>query len=277
MSYLLCIATLCLTLSTIQSIPPKTPFTQFYWGDDFSGHEVNRENWDVIENGDRYNGELQYYRPENVNVKNGILTIRAKIEEYGGQQYTSGQLKGYKGFTYGYFEVRAKLPRGKYLWSAIWMLPEKDCAPGEYGELDILEAMGQEPYISSASATVHYGYNSDYPNSEGSGLVNKGVGDLTQGYHLYGMEWTKKKLVFYVDDKEILRVSIDRYLHLHRNGTDVFKKKGAPFDRNYTLILNLAVGGGLIEEYGGLPIDEARKTWKQPTFQIDYVKVYKRP
>ena len=87
------------------------------------------------------NGELEYYtshRTENAKVENGHLTIHAKVEEMGGRHFTSARLTSKKAWTYGKFEARAKLPKGKHLWPAIWMMP-KDSAYGGWYKCLLIE------------------------------------------------------------------------------------------------------------------------------------------
>lgn len=81
------------------------------------------------------NHELQYYtagRTKNVRVENGNLVIEAHPEQYGGKQFTSGRINSIKSWTYGIFEFRARLPKGKHLWPAIWLIPKEDKYGGWY-------------------------------------------------------------------------------------------------------------------------------------------------
>src|SRR6186713_2405460 len=100
------------------------------WGDEFTGSTINNANWkfETGNNNGWGNGELQYYtsRPENVVIQNGLLNIIAKKESYQGSSYTSARLKtqGLKNWTYGKVEARLKIPTGKGIWPAFWMLGE---------------------------------------------------------------------------------------------------------------------------------------------------------
>ena len=108
--------------------------------------ERNRLGW--------YNNELQYYaanRPENAQVRDGRLHVTARLEslaslpDWGGQRYTSARLltRGRADWTYGYFEVRAKMPCGRGTWPAIWLLGSGGRWP-EDGELDMVEQLGSD-------------------------------------------------------------------------------------------------------------------------------------
>jgi len=127
------------------------------WSDEFDYAglpDANRWTYDTEGNSTGWgNNESQYYtngRPENVEVRDGFLTITAIKEEYEGFHYTSARLrtKGKGDWLYGRFEIRARLPDGRGMWPAIWMLPT-DWAYGgwpESGEIDIMENVGYDPF-----------------------------------------------------------------------------------------------------------------------------------
>src|SRR6266487_811527 len=106
------------------------------------------------------NNEFQCYtaRRENIKVSDGVLTIKARPESYKNHDYTSGRVRmDTEGFKYGRYVIRAKLPKGKHLWPAIWMMPTHEVF-GEWaasGEIDIMELRGQEP--SLVEGTLHFG------------------------------------------------------------------------------------------------------------------------
>ena len=106
------------------------------------------------------NRELQFYtegRRENARVEDGRLIIEARREDWEGRPYTSARLNSKASWTYGRIDVRAKLPRGRGTWPAIWMLPVR----GEYGkggwpdngEVDIMEHVGFDPGV--VHGTIH--------------------------------------------------------------------------------------------------------------------------
>lgn len=99
--------------------------------DNFKGSSLNSSNWYYSSHCNEY--ELQCYtidRRENANVKNGKLIITPVIEKWNNKSYTSARINSKHSWTYGKFEVRARMPHGKHLWPAIWMMP----ANNEYGK-----------------------------------------------------------------------------------------------------------------------------------------------
>ena len=236
------------------------------WADEFDtdglpdphkwGHDtvMNRQGW--------HNHELQYYsgpRPENAVVQGGRLVITARKEslsqaaDWGGQRYTSARLltRGLGEWTYGFVEVRAKLPCGRGTWPAIWMLGTGGAWPDD-GELDILEQLGQDP--TRIFSTVH----------TRAGFGDRGVGgaqritDACSAFHRYQMHWTPRGLSFGVDD------------FVHLNLPKLSDAKAIwPFDAPQFLLLNLAIGGDL-----GGPVDDAIFPVR---FEVDYVRVWQAP
>ncbi len=208
-----------------------------------------------------HNRELQYYagpRAENARVVGGRLVITARKEtlsaapDWGGQRYTSARLttRDKRDWTYGYFEVRAKVACGKGTWPAIWMLNREIDWPGG-GELDIMEHVGKEPgrVFSTVHTTAGHAGN-------GTGAVTQ-VPDVCTAFHDYQMHWTR----------DVVRFAIDGRVHFeYRNprlGVDRW-----PFDAPQFLILNIAVGGDL----GGAVDDSVFPV----SMEIDHVRVYQR-
>ena len=233
------------------------------WADEFdTPGQPNAAHWvaDTVRNKDGwYNNEKQYYaagRLENAEVRDGRLVITARREslhtapDWGGQTYTSARLitRGKADWTYGFFEIRARMPCGKGTWPAIWTLGSGGHWPGD-GELDILEHMGHTPLrISSA---VH--------TSAGSGGHAVGgttrLPDACQAFHDYQMHWTPQAISFGVD-------GVVHWVYTKRT-RDV---DAWPFDKPQFLILNLAIGGDL-----GGAVDDAIFP---VAMEIDHVRVY---
>ena len=201
------------------------------------------------------NGEAQFYtdRPENVYVDNGTLKIHAKRESYNGSQFTSARLKteGRLEFTYGKIEVRAKLPIGGGTWPAIWMLGADFQTIGwpACGEMDMMEHVGNNPGLIQAA--VHSPSSFGDTQNKGATTVN-GVSD---DFHIYELEWTENALKFGVDGNNY---------YTYEPG--VKDANTYPFNKDFFLILNVAIGGAL-----GGEIDSA---FSEGTMEVDYVRVY---
>jgi beta-glucanase (GH16 family) len=206
------------------------------------------------------NNELQYYtakRIENARLENGLLVIEARKEKMGEREFSSARLvTEQKGdWTYGRIEVRAKLPQGSGVWPAIWMLPTKWMYGGwpASGEIDIMENVGYQP--DSVFSTTHtQSYNWITGTQVSKGIACK---TLQSDFHLYSIIWDSAKIDFCFDGKPF-----HSFANNH-TGPDAW-----PFDTDFHLILNIAVGGN----WGGkMGIDP--KIWPQQLL-IDYVRVY---
>nr|MBU3858126.1 glycoside hydrolase family 16 protein [Flavobacterium sp. MC2016-06] len=224
------------------------------WADEFDVNGApNTSKWGYnTGTGDGWgNNELEYYttRPENVIVENGFLKIKAIKEEYMGSHYTSARLltKGKFSFKYGRAEVRAKLPAGGGTWPAFWMLGDNiDTAPWPAcGEVDIMEVVGNNPDVNHSS--LHSpGRSGNTPDTAITTVTNSAT-----EFHVYAADWTAESIKFYVDDK---------LFYTFANNSNM------PFNQNFFLILNLAMGGN----FGGT-VDP---NFTSATYEIDYVRVY---
>lgn len=238
---------------------------QLVWEDNFDGSSLDTTKWEaVIGNGCPNlcgwgNNELEYYRAENATVSGGMLTITAKEESFAGYQYTSARLttKNLGDWVRGRFEMRAKLPIGRGLWPAFWLLPT-DNTYGVWaasGEIDIMENIGQDP--EHVFGTLHYGDN--WPgNVYSGGGYTLPSGTFNDGFHQFALEWDEFEFRWYVDG-----------IH-YSTKTSWWSSGGpfpAPFDQRFHLLLNLAVGGNL-------PGSPNASTVFPQTYVIDYVRVY---
>ncbi|MBL7862464.1 MAG: glycoside hydrolase family 16 protein [Cyclobacteriaceae bacterium] len=206
------------------------------------------------------NNEAQFYTQDlkNVRVENGNLIIEAHQDSLGGKAYTSTRIVSkHKGdWLYGRIEVKAKLPRGKGTWPAIWMLSTDWKYGGwpESGEIDIMEHVGYDPGV--IHGTIHTEAYNHVKGTQKEGKVT--VADCMDEFHVYAIDWTKDKIDFFIDEK--------LYHTVNRDPKDDFK--GWPFDQPFHLIMNIAVGGN----WGGKEgIDPA--IWPQ-RMEVDYVRVY---
>jgi len=206
------------------------------------------------------NNELQYYtdRSENVTVQNGVLIITAKEEEFNGSNYTSARLltKGKFEQTHGRFEARIKLPSGKGLWPAFWLLGDDSNGAEvwpQIGEIDIMEYVGNEP--TRIFGTVHGpGYSGGKSISKSYELKND---RFDTEFHIFGIEWGPDYINYYVDDVLYNQITPEDV-----TGEWVFNN--GPF----YIILNVAVGGNL-------PGSPNAETVFPQNMLVDYVRVYK--
>ena len=270
------------------------------WSDEFNDGSLDTSKWSyMIGNGSNYSGdgwgnnEQEYYTEgDNASfvTEDGAdcLKITARKEEKGGKNYTSTRLwtmddsanpGGEKttkfSKTYGRFESRIKVNNQEDnmagIWPAFWLMPAND----EYGvwassgELDIMEARGSNK--NSVDGTIHYG--SKWPNNKAiGGSLNKNTAisgselpDFSYGdWHTYAVEWLPGEICWYVDDTLYYKTS-NWYATAENNGTDFTYP--APFDQDFYILLNLAVGGN----YDGGALDPKLT---EASMLVDYVRVY---
>ncbi|XP_069683835.1 beta-1,3-glucan-binding protein-like isoform X2 [Periplaneta americana] len=315
------------------------------WSDEFDTFNLNE--WShLVTAWDGGNREFQYYRNDRRNsyVKDGVLYIKPTwtSAEYGDDFLYNGQLSypdcnmdpcvsssgqdivhplqsarigSSFSFKYGRVEVRAKLPKGDWLWPAIWMLP-KNWVYGDWprsGEIDIMESKGNANYydgngvsqgVDTMGSTLHWGpdasHNGYAKTHWGKSLQGTGK-DFADDFHLFGMEWHDNHLNFSVDNQQIGIVWAPQngfwyYGGFENNpgGTNIWQNGNwmAPFDQTFSFVINVAVGGNFFPEgLGNRPWSwdghpqrdfwERRSEWL-PTWheegaalKIDYIRVYK--
>ena len=242
--------------------PPAAPY-QLVWSDEFDYTglpDSAKWNYDVGGNG-WGNNELEYYtskRLDNARVENGNLVIEARKEAWQGMNYTSARLltKGKMSWQYGKIDVRAKLPRGRGTWPAIWMLG--DTNPLKWpddGEVDIMEHVGFDQGVIHGSVHCKK-YNWVIGNGK---TATTRVMDCSDNFHLYSLEWDKNTIKISVDSTSYMSFSNEH------SGYDAW-----PFDNKLFLILNIAVGGNWGGQQG---VDDS--IWPQQML-VDYVRVYQR-
>jgi beta-glucanase (GH16 family) len=162
-------------------------------------------------------------------------------------------------FKYGRVEVTAQLPKGDWIWPAIWFLP-KNNEFGSWpasGEIDLVESRGNDPsYAAGGSdvfgSTLHWGpdYKHDvYQHTHGQYKHTESLGN---GMHTYGLIWTEDRLQTYFDTEDNIILDVDftneslwdlgafpdYYKNPWRN-----ESNNAPFNREFYFVLNVAVGG----------------------------------
>jgi len=269
---------LCLAVLLLCSCSASTRAADWklVWSDEFDRDGLpDPAKWDY-ETGFVRNNESQYYvrsRKENSRVENGTLIIEARREAMDNPgynasgdararraaqvaAYTSASLhtRGIAAWTYGRIEVKAKLPKGRGAWPAIWMLgTDRQAGWPACGEIDIMEFVGYEPGVIHANVHTKK-YNHAIKTGRGDKIT---ITDASDAFHLYAVEWYPDRLDFFVDDRKYFTCSNDG------SGPDAW-----PFDKSQYLILNLAIGGAWGGQKG---IDD---TSFPQRYVIDYVRVY---
>lgn len=209
------------------------------------------------------NNELQTYIAGKkgdivtADVSDGTLKIRA-IKE--GNRVYSARVNTNEGWTYGYFEARLKLPKGKGTWPAFWMMPTVWSGWPQGGEIDIMEHVGCVP--TEVSSSIHC---QAYYHAIGTQkTAAKKIATVMDEFHVYALEWTPEYIKTYVDGVQLFHYNPDNYPKGRNADT-------WPFNKPFQLKLNLAWGG----DWGGMyGVDES---CLPATFEIDYVRVFQFP
>ncbi len=235
------------------------------WADEFDRDGLpDPARWDYDTDRNRtgwYNNELQYYardRAENARVSGGKLIITARREslsgfsDWGGQPYSSARLvtRGKASWTYGFIEVRAKLPCGAGTWPAIWTLGTRGTWPDD-GEIDIMEQVGSNP--TRIFGTLHT-LQSGGPGTGGETQV----ASACSAFHNYQLTWTNGEILIGVDN-----------VNYYRAVNPGAGYSSWPFDFAQYLLLNIAIGGNL-----GGAVDNAIFP---VTLEVEHVRVFQKP
>ena len=241
---------------------------QLVWHDEFDGDQLDYTKWGIEVNAlGGGNNELQLYTdyPSNVRVESGNLILEARSDSPSlmgtKRKYSSGRIrtKNRGDWKYCYLEVKAKLPAGTGMWPAIWMLPTDD-KYGTWplsGEIDIVELDGAQP--NRAHGTIHY--RDKWPHNQSSAkefVLEKGL--FSDTYHVFAIRWEKDLIRWYIDGE---------CYHTQTRWNTSSASFPAPFDQRFHLLLNLAVGGNMVD-------DPDSSTQFPQQMLIDYVRVYQR-
>lgn len=227
---------------------------QLTFQDEFNSVGLDRNKWNTNYAWGRtapWNGELEYYTDdENFTFSDGRLHIVPKKKNMGGMAYTSGMITTRDKFAqhYGYFEMKARLPKGKGFWPGFWLLVQDKKVKDE---IDIMEFLGHVPNEYhmgthmpdpfNPSGDIHFGSHFDGP-------------DLTTGPHVYGVDWEEEYLDYYLDGNLTFHLT---------NPTFV------PHNTMYILV-NLAVGGS----WPGAP--DANTSFNNNDMEVYYIRVWQR-
>ena len=235
---------------------PYADYTELKWSDEFDGGALNQTRWGYDLGGGGWgNNELQTYTnsTDNAYLAGGNLYIQARRQQAGTTAtYSSARLltKGKQTFVFGRTDIRAKLPKGKGIWPAIWMLGA-DIDQNNWprcGEIDIMELRGSRP--KELLSTMHFGN----PTRVQKGITAMQPDDLSDDFHVYSAVRSKDQIRFFLDGVPYFTFT----------KADV----GAspyPFNNPFFVILNVAVGG----DFDGNP--DATTVFPQQ-MQVDYVR-----
>ncbi|HWL14281.1 MAG TPA: glycoside hydrolase family 16 protein [Opitutus sp.] len=260
------LAPLAFSALTAAETSVATADWKLVWSDEFDRDGLpDPKKWTYDVGGEGWgNRELQFYtaaRAENARIANGVLIIEARKEAWEKNEYTSARLvtKGRGDWTYGRFEIRAKLPAGLGTWPAIWMLPTVwnlgDGGWPDNGEIDIMEHVGYDPGVIHAS--THTQKHQWQKETQRTATIQ--VPDATKVFHTYAIEWEADEIRGFVDGRH--------YFTSRKDGGDWTTW---PFYKDFYLILNLAVGGA----WGGAKgVDPAAFPQRM---EVDFVRVYQR-
>jgi beta-glucanase (GH16 family) len=231
------------------------------WSDEFDkAGRPDPAKWGY-ETGFIRNDEAQFYtkdRSENARIEGGKLVIEARKDNFENHPISSASLHtaGKKEFKYGKFEIRAKLPKGRGTWPAIWMLGTDIGKVGwpKCGELDLMEHVGYDP--NKVHFNIHtQAYNHVRKTGKGAAIDFP----TPEDWHVYAMEWYPDHVDFFLDGKKTFSFAKEK------DDESVW-----PFDKPHYLILNLAIGGGWGGQKG---VDDGIFPAR---YEIDYVRYYEK-
>lgn len=280
--------------------PTATAKWQLAWSEEFDGTELDRTKWTPEEScWGGGNNERQCYtdRAENVEVKDGMLHLKARKETFTGpdrppeiaanpnpqvtREYTSGKVRtrGLHAWKYGRVEVRAKVPAGQGMWAAVWMMPAEDHYGGWplSGEIDILEAVNVGAKCDECRGTVGENRTVSALHFGNSPPDNRYIDQKTplpdlslpsDDFHTYAVEWGEGLIRFFIDDRLHLTLTRDQWFS---GSPKAAGNPNAPFDRPFYVMANLAVGGKWPEESNEKGLAQSSLPNQ---FILDWIRVY---
>ncbi|GAA4812136.1 glycoside hydrolase family 16 protein [Litoribaculum gwangyangense] len=236
------------------------------WADEFDKEIIDSNNWtlQVVKAG-RFNDEWQRYTNSNKNayIENNCLVIKAihESDKHGLNQYTSARIHtaNKQSWKYGKIAARIKLPQGKGIWPAFWMLGANidenggDTPWPHCGEIDILELYGTKD-DGLIESNVHYADPSGSHAMMGATSFKLDNGKFADEFHIFELVWNEKQLSWFVDGKQYAEMDIS---------SDEF----TAFHKDFFILFNLAVGG----TYAGRPNNTT--SFPQHMY-VDWVRVY---
>ena len=238
------------------------------WADEFEKETIDTNNWtlQVVKAG-RFNEEWQRYTNSNKNayIENNNLVIKAihETDKHGLNCYTSARLHtaNKQSWKYGKIAARIKLPQGKGIWPAFWMLGSNinenggDTPWPQCGEIDILELYGTKD-DGLIESNVHYADSKGSHAMMGAASFKLDKGKFADEFHVFELEWDENQLAWFVDGKQFAKM-------------DISSNELTELHKEFFILLNIAVGG----TYAGRPND----TTNFPQLMyVDWVRVYEK-
>ncbi len=269
-SVLLITLSACTTLKN-RSISTKDTYQvgsdwRLVWSDEFKGDKIDVNNWNYqIEEAGRFNDEWQRYTnsDKNAYVKDDCLVIKAihESDSHGRNQYTSARLNTARkqAWKYGKIAARIKLPQGKGMWPAFWMLGDNinenggDTPWPQCGEVDILELYGSKD-DGVVEANIHYANQSNAHQMMKTVSYKLEQGIFADDFHVFELVWTEKRMIWLIDGAQYASTSITA-------------AELSEFHKEFFILLNIAVGG----RHAGRP--DATTVFPQHMY-VDWIRVY---
>lgn len=241
------------------STPLTYPGYSLAWHDEFDGPNIDLNSWKYDLGASGWgNNELQNYTSSSINsfISNGNLVIEARKESNG--TYTSARMltAGKKEFALGRIDIRAKLPKGKGIWPALWMLGSSFANNGwpKCGEIDIMEVLGHQP--SKLYGTAHWGVSGSNNFQSSGNFTFLNSGDFSEKFHVFSLIWTQNSIRWLLDD-----------VQYHSITSATTGSNPYPFNDPFFLIFNVAVGGNW-------PGNPDNTTQFPQRMLVDYVRVF---
>lgn len=242
------------------------------WSEEFdgaAGSSADPGTWLAETGGHGWgNEELQYYTGSSENAcldgaGNLAIAVRrpdpqVRDSRYSGCGYTSARLisKDRMAVRYGLVQARIRLPLGRGIWPAFWMLGQDIDEVGwpQCGEIDIMENFGKDP--ATVHGTVH---GPGYSGQDGVATSHRAGASLADDFHVYAVAWEPARIRWFLDD------------HAYATVTPGDLRGNAwVFDHDFFLLVNVAVGG--------IPSESPGSSAAFPqTMLIDYIRVYMTP
>lgn len=289
-----CFATMVPLVAGAQAVVDTPSGYTLRWSDEFNGSALDEKNWNIEVNGNGGgNQELQYYRRENVSVKDGNLVLTARRENFNGKSFTSGRIttQNKAAFKHGILQARIKFPHcANGLWPAYWMMGNDMNRYGwpRCGEMDIVE-LGHAKGIAAGTQDRYFGGTLHY----GANATNEAHQQLSQeftapqdnpiagDYHIITVEWDENNLYMYYD--------LQGYSPAYKRRARYFSTSitapadasdannvGNYFHKPFFFLFNLAVGGMYPAILDPAGITALPNMGDEAKMYVDWVRVYQK-